>query len=281
MKSIQLTEIEASKLEELISSRKIIIQKSKSQYEKIRIKEGNLNFILYNTLKLSFEESDDMLKLINEISAKEMFYEYIVGSDETGKGEWYGPLVVVALALKSNQINEYRLWGATDSKSLPISKIYDLAMKVIAERGVLFHKLILRPKKYNDLYLKFMGENKNLNDLMAWAHSAVIKDVLSEINYGGIRLKIIIDKFDYKKTEYRLRDLKSSNLKIIQKSKGESEIPVALASIIAKYYFEQEVKFLNQQYNVDLKRMSPQFLENLPKKMVYNIAKIHFKNVPF
>jgi len=126
-----------------------------------------------------------------------------------------------------------------------------------------------------------MGENKNLNDLMAWAHSAVIKDVLSEINYGGIRLKIIIDKFDYKKTEYRLRDLKSSNLKIIQKSKGESEIPVALASIIAKYYFEQEVKFLNQQYNVDLKRMSPQFLENLPKKMVYNIAKIHFKNVPF
>lgn len=281
MNSIQLSESEADRLEKIVFQRKIQIQNPKSQYEKLRSKDGNLNFILYNTLKLVFEETNDMVQLIKEIVSYDEIYEYIIGSDETGKGEWYGPLVVVALALKANQINEFRLLGVTDSKTLPISRIYDLAEKAINQKDIIFHKLILKPKKYNDLYLKFIEENKNLNDLMAWAHSAVIKDVLSKINSKEKQIKIIIDKFDFKKTEYRLKNLKSSNLKIIQKSKGESEIPVALASIVAKYYFELEVIELNNFYDLDLKKIRPQDLSNLSKESLYNIAKIHFKNVPF
>ena len=59
---------------------------------------------------------------------------------------------------------------------------------------------------------------------------------------------MVIDKFDFEKTEFRLEKVDRTNVEIIQKSKGESEIPVAAASIIAKYTFEKEVDKLNIKY---------------------------------
>jgi len=281
MKSIQLRDLEAEKLEKFIYNNGIKLNGPKSQYEKYRVHNSSFNFILYKSLKLVFEDTPNMKKLINSISTKETNYDFIIGSDETGKGEWYGPLVVVAVALKSSSIIEYRLRGVTDSKKLDIKTIMKIAENVIKRQDLVFHKIVLRPAKYNDLYLKFLKENKNLNDLMAWAHSAVIKEVLNKLNYKDLNLKIIIDKFDYKKTENRLKNLPSKRLRIIQKSKGESETPVALASIIAKYYFEEEVQKLNNEHSLDLKSLNTNNLLNISKEIIYNIGKIHFKNVPY
>lgn len=80
------------------------------------------------------------------------------------------------------------------------------------------------------------------------------------------------------KTDYRLKNIKSNNIKIIQKTKGESEIPVALASIIAKYYFERTLNELNEIYRLNLRKENP---NNISKEILYKVAKIHFKNVPF
>lgn len=281
MRSIQLSKSEADKLENIILKKSINTQSTKSQYEKLRVKQGNLNFILYNSLKLVFNDSNEMSELLNDLIIKEEIFDYFIGSDETGKGEWYGPLVIVAVALNSKQIKQFRLKGVQDSKRMKLSKIYEIAENTLQQQNLVYHKLILRPKKYNDLYFEFTNEKKNLNDLMAWGHSVVIKEVLSKINSENQIIKVIIDKFDFQKTEFRLKNLKSTNIKIIQKSKGESEIPVALASIIAKYYFEKEVMDLNKLYHLDLKKIQPQNLLNLTKEILFNIAKIHFKNVPF
>ncbi|MCE7698806.1 MAG: hypothetical protein K8E24_008255 [Methanobacterium paludis] len=119
-----------------------------------------------------------------------------------------------------------------------------------------------------------MRENKNLNDMMAWAHSAVIQDLLEKIRFK--KAKVVIDKFDFEKTRYRLEKVDKTNLKIIQKSGAESETAVAAASIIAKYIFEKEVDKLNRKYNMNLRKSKP---EDIKRDLLPEVGKIHFKNV--
>jgi ribonuclease HIII len=136
------------------------------------------------------------------------------------------------------------------------------------------HSVILNPKTYNELYSKLQNEGKTLNDMMAWAHSVVIKELIKKIEFKNA--KVVIDKFDFEKTEYRLENVDQTNLQVIQKSGGESEIPVAAASIVAKYLFESEVEKLNEEYQIDLRMVMP---ENISADVLPNVAKIHFKNV--
>jgi ribonuclease HIII len=278
MRSIQLSEREAKKLQKIIQIQSLEAKKEKSENEMLRVKEENLNFILYNSLKLVYENTPKMIEILDKILIDGNSDSYIIGADEVGKGEWYGPLVVVAVALESQQINDLRRIGIRDSKTMNVSQINKLAKKVLNKYDLMFHKVLLNPKKYNELYFDFTKENKNLNDLLAWAHSAAIKEVLTQLKQAEKRIIIIIDKFDFQKLDLRLRKIKKENIEIIQKVHGESEIPVALAAILAKYFFEKEIHDLNYKYNIDLKNESP---DKLSKEVLFNVAKIHFKNVEF
>ena len=278
MRSIQLSEREAKKLQKIIQIQSLEAKKEKSENEMLRVKEENLNFILYNSLKLVYENTPKMIEILDKILIDGNSDSYIIGADEVGKGEWYGPLVVVAVALESQQINDLRRIGIRDSKTMNVSQINKLAKKVLNKYDLIFHKVLLNPKKYNELYFDFTKENKNLNDLLAWAHSAAIKEVLTQLKQAEKRIIIIIDKFDFQKLDLRLRKIKKENIEIIQKVHGESEIPVALAAILAKYFFEKEIHDLNYKYNIDLKNESP---DKLSKEVLFNVAKIHFKNVEF
>jgi ribonuclease HIII len=278
MRLIQLSEGEAKKLQKIIQIQSLEAKKEKSENEMLRVKEENLNFILYNSLKLVYDNTPKMIEILDRILIDGNSDSYIIGADEVGKGEWYGPLVVVAVALESQQINELRKLGIRDSKTMNVSNINKLAKKVLNNYDLIFHKVLLNPKKYNELYFDFTKENKNLNDLLAWAHSAAIKEVLTRLKQVEKKIIIIIDKFDFQKLDLRLRKIKKENIEIIQKAHGESEIPVALASILAKYFFEKEIHDLNYKYNIDLKNESP---DKLSKEVLFNVAKIHFKNVEF
>jgi len=102
----------------------------------------------------------------------------------------------------------------------------------------------------------------------------VIKAMLKYVQ--AKKVKVVIDKFDFEKTEFRLETVDRTNTEIIQKSKGESEIPVAAASIIAKYTFEKEVDKLNEKYGIDLRKAQPDAID---RAVLPNVAKMHFKNV--
>ena len=136
------------------------------------------------------------------------------------------------------------------------------------------YSVILNPRSYNKLYSKLQREGKSLNDMMAWAHSVVIKELIEKIEFK--KVKVVIDKFDFEKTEYRLENVDKRNLEIIQKSGGESEIPVAAASIIAKYLFELEVDKLNEKYQINLRKVKP---KDISLDVLPTVAKVHFKNI--
>lgn len=271
--SLILSSKEIDNLEAAIKEKNLNNQPITNQYESLRIKDQNIHLILYSTGKLVFNDSNETMNLLKSILQVETDYDYFLGSDETGKGEWYGPLVVVATALKPEDIIQLRLMGVKDSKTIKTPKIIDFARQII-ETEIPYQALVLNPPTYNQLYTDFKNEGKNLNDLMAWAHSRVIGDLLKRIEFN--QAQVVIDRFDFKKTEYRLKKLKNPQIKLIQKIRGESETPVAAASIIAKYLFEKQVEKLNYRYKLNLKNSGP---DEVNPEILPDVAKKHFNNV--
>jgi len=274
--SIDISELE--KLKDYILKTGMKRAQPKNEYELLRIEDGDINIIVYKSGKLVHNDTEASQNVIQAILSREKEYDFIIGSDEVGKGEWYGPLVVVSVALMPNEMDRIRKMGVRDSKSMAKKKLKEIAKKLM-QLHLMKKSLILMPEKYNELYQMFKNENKTLNDLLAWAHARSIKDLIEWIKSEKIRFetgKIVIDKFDVKKTDLRLSTLDKTNLEIIQKSRGESEIPVAVASIIAKSIFENKVDELNKKFKIDLRNSSPADID--PKVLPF-VAKTHFKNV--
>jgi ribonuclease HIII len=244
-----------------------------SEHELLRIKDGKIMIVVYKSGKIVHNGSDESQKVINEILKKEDKYDFLLGSDETGKGEWFGPLVVTATALTPEDIIELRKMGVRDSKTIKKEELMKLAEQLYKKDFPRF-TITLLPGKYNPMYAQFEKEGKSLNDMLAWAHSAVIKAMLKYVHAKNA--KVVIDKFDFEKTEYRLESVDRTNVEIIQKSKGESEIPVAAASIIAKYTFETEVDKLKERFRIDLRKLQPSEVDT---SVMPSVAKLHFKNV--
>ena len=220
-----------------------------------------------NTNSTTFNNNKDYLHN-NDISLSD--YEFTIGSDETGKGEWFGPLVVCAVATSKSENIKLREIGVKDSKKLDKKQIRQLYEK-IEKMNIKHEVIILRPFSYNKLYDKFKKENKNLNHLLAYLHSKAIKILLDEINSNDIL--IIIDKFDAKKTKEYLNE----NSNLIQIENGERFTPVATSSIIAKYHYEKILNELEERYNIKLSKKTK--IKNIDKKILDKVAKTHFKNV--
>jgi len=271
--SITLQDEEIERLKSYIEEYGLSRIPVKSRYELLRIKDRGIEMILYKSGRLVYNDSSEMRRIIDEILKIENEYTYILGTDEAGKGEWYGPLIVECVALKPREIDELRKIGVRDSKKLGKRRLLDLGDRLVRSKFIR-KPLILMPETYNRSYRKFRLEGKTLNDLMAWAHARAIKDLIGKLKYE--RLKIIIDKFDLKKTEFRLRDLDKTGIEVVQKIRGESEIPVATASILAKYIFEKQVDELDKKFGIDLRKSRP---DEIPREILPYVSKIHFKNV--
>jgi len=229
---------ELTKLKEIIITKKLKETNTTSDYELLRIKDDEINLICYKSGKIVYENNPQTLQIIRQILVTDSEYDYELGSDEAGKGESFGPLVTVCVALRPEQITELRTIGVKDSKQLSPREIVRIAEEIKKKRTV-YRKIILQPEVYNNKIKELKKENKNLNELLAWTHARVIQNTLNTLNYNSV--KVVIDKFDVEKTYRRLSKLDKNKIKIIQKSRGESEIPVAVASILAKSFFEEEV----------------------------------------
>lgn len=291
MKSVTLTNDEISRF---IYSTKNLKHENPHQYEKIRIKDGKIVFILYNSRKLVYNDNVETLEYLDRILEEKTYceydygkenyqnsinnyasiydnYQYTIGSDETGKGEWYGPLVITAVSTSHEENLALRDIGVTDSKKLSRKQILKLYEK-IEKLDIREQTIILRPFSYNRLYNKFRNERKNLNHLLAYLHSKAITMLLEELNTTDVL--VVIDKFDSKKMNDYL-DI-NDNITVIQETNGERYIPVATSSIIAKYYYEKTLKEIEERYNIKLRKTKP---KNIDKDILDKVAKTHFKNV--
>ncbi len=259
--SIKIREDQIKKFANTLSDLGGESENTKSEHEAFRFKFEDFLIIGYYSGKIVFPQNSKLRDLITNAlrksTANTIDYNIIIGSDEAGKGEWLGPLIVAAVALSPDKIIFLQANGIMDSKELPITKIRDFSELIKGNSET--HKIVtISPSKFNELFATFKKEGKSLNDMLAWAHARTIKDILKELG-SKQRIKIIIDEFDRMKTEKRLINvLSKENITVIQKPKAEEEIAVAAASILARSARERWLDQTSKSIGINLRTLSIQ-----------------------
>ena len=157
-----------------------------------------------------------------------------IGTDEAGKGDFFGPLVTAGVYVDARTAAILRTLGVRDSKAISDRELRGLATKVrqVVEEGRRA-VVTLAPKRYNELYAQMRSEGKNLNTLLAWAHTRVIEDLIK----AGVKPDFILsDQFgDKRYIENRLlTETRLSGVPLIQMHRAEADVAVAAASILAR-----------------------------------------------
>jgi ribonuclease HIII len=160
-----------------------------------------------------------------------------VGTDEAGKGDFFGPMVTAGVYVDGRTAPILRTLGVRDSKTVSDRELRGLATNIRqvvpeGQRSV----LALAPKRYNELYKQMRSEGKNLNTMLAWTHTRVIEDLIK----SGLKPHFILsDQFgDKRYIESRLlAETRLSGIPLIQMHLAEADVGVAAASILAREGF--------------------------------------------
>jgi ribonuclease HIII len=160
-----------------------------------------------------------------------------IGTDEAGKGDFFGPLVTAGVYVDDRVAKLLRALNVRDSKTVGDRELRVLAGNI---RDVVEEQkravIVLAPRRYNELYGQMRSEGKNLNTLLAWTHTRVIEDLIRH----GLQPKFILsDQFgDKRYIESRLLvDTRLSGVPVIQMHRAEADVAVAAASILARDAF--------------------------------------------
>jgi ribonuclease HIII len=153
------------------------------------------------------------------------------GIDESGKGDYFGPLVIAGAYTDAAVARALKAAGVMDSKRIASARrIRELAEKIRAVPGIATSVVAIGPERYNELF----GSFRNLNRLLAWGHAKVIGNLAAQ---RPACPRALSDQFA--RPEVLARALKQQGvaIELEQRTKGESDIAVAAASILARERF--------------------------------------------
>ena len=161
------------------------------------------------------------------------------GIDESGKGDFFGPLVVACVYVENENVaTELAALGVRDSKQIRSDKkIAEIARKIMGIVAGKFAVVVIGPEAYNRAYAKI----GSLNRLLAWGHARALENLLEKAPECPAALA---DKFG---EEYLIRNAlleKGRKIRLDQRTKAESDIAVAAASILARNEFVRRLEAL-------------------------------------
>ncbi len=209
--------------------------------------------------------------LLNE----ELSLEERIGSDESGKGDYFGPLVVAGVYADRSDLKTLFDLKVKDSKTMTDKRVAEL-FPILCSKFK-HSVVIIGPEKYNMLYEKM----NNLNKMLAWGHARVIENLLSNVACK----KVILDQFANKSAVRNALMKKGRKVDLEQKPKAETDIVVAAASVIARGKFLQRLHELSEEFKIELpKGASPkvidigkEFVTKRGIQQLPKVAKLHFK----
>ncbi len=198
-----------------------------------------------------------------------------IGLDESGKGDYFGPLVVAGVQVDSDIAARLVSLGIKDSKRLSDKRILDLEPMI---RQACRHSVVaIGPERYNELYEKF----RNLNRLLAWAHARTLENLLLE----GECPRAIADQFGDERFIKNALMEKGRKIVLEQRPRAEEDPAVAAASILARAEFLKRLKRLSEEHQIDLPKGASDRVREAAVKLVREksaealkkLAKWHFK----
>lgn len=269
--------------EDVIRSQYCFESNIRSNSEKVKIqvyfgKKGIKTVLQGDTASSLYDQIQEILFGNNLFTQKIEVNEPLryIGVDESGKGDYFGPLVTAAVYIDENTNVELQKANVKDSKELSDTQILLIAKKIKKIIGDKSEILSLPPKMYNQLYEK----DKNLNKLLAQCHSEVMRRLLIKAKCN----EVISDKFGKSETLLHYINEKKLNVNLIQIPRAEKFIAVAAASILARekviLWFEQIKQKTGIELNKGGSNLKPsidKFVTKFGKEKLIYVAKLHFK----
>lgn len=170
------------------------------------------------------------------------------GIDESGKGDFFGPLVIAGVYADCASAEELRRLDVKDSKLIKSTKaVYQLAPQIRKAVGGRFATVVIGPEAYNRLYAKI----GNLNRLLAWGHARTIENLLDKAPECK---SVLADKFGAEHLIKNALMQKGRNIRLEQRVKAESDLAVAAASILAREQFLRVMDKLSDEAGIKLPR---------------------------
>ncbi len=200
----------------------------------------------------------------------------VAGTDEAGKGDYFGPLVCVACRFDKTTIDSLEHLGIRDSKKISDSRIRLIAAEL--KKKIPYSIVAIGPRRYNELH----AELKNLNRLLAWCHARAIENLLAKADCASI----ITDKFGDESLVIGALMKLGRQVKLIQRTGAERFPAVAAASIIARDEFIARMEELSRRFSIEfpfgagapvddaIRRFAAKFGED----QLVEVAKVHFRN---
>ncbi len=213
-----------------------------------------------------------------EVHSPEMFEPHF-GVDESGKGDFFGPLVIAGVYVDRGIARQFMEAGIQDSKRIGSdARIHALAEAIHKTQGAVADVVVIGPERYNDLYAKF----GNLNSLLGWGHARVIENLLAKRSDCP---RALSDKFADARVIERSLLQRGRAIQLDQRTKAESDPAVAAASILAREAFIDWLEKSGRTLGVKLgrgvsagvKATARSLVEKDGPAVLREVAKVHFR----
>lgn len=287
-----LTTAQAAKLRSLLEARGFEFQTK--PYCLYAAAKGKVNICVYEKgpkIVVQGKDTEDFVTLLlepevlgeaklgyEEVHHPEMFQPHI-GVDESGKGDFFGPLVIAGVYVDGDVARRLRDIGAVDSKRISSdARIFQIAADIRSIRGLVWEVISIHPARYNELYTKF----GNLNRLLAWGHARVIENLLERV--PGCP-QAISDQFANPAVLQRALQTRGREIELVQRTKAESDPAVAAASILAREAFVGWLKSHGQQFGMEFPKGASDAVKQTARNLVLQrgsevlqtLSKTHFR----
>lgn len=200
-----------------------------------------------------------------------------IGSDEAGKGDYFGPLVVAAVFADELALARLPQAGVKDSKRVTSdSRLWELE-QAVKQVCPAFEVVVISPGRYNELIVKM----RNLNRLLAWGHARAIENVLEQ--QPTCRLALA-DQFGDERVLQESLLQRGRAIELVQQHRAEEDPAVAAASVLARAAFLRALNRLSTEAGAKLPKgathVIPAAREVYRKgglELLGRVAKLHFK----
>lgn len=207
------------------------------------------------------------------------FLEPHMGVDESGKGDFFGPLVIASAYVDEDMVKSLKDLGVRDSKNISSDiKLSTMARDLRKTLRGNFSIVTIGPSSYNQLYEK-MG---SVNKILAWGHARAIENLLERIPSCP---RAVADQFGPKRQIKTALMKNGRNIELVQRTKAESDPAVAAASILARAQFLFSLNKIQKQYKQNIykgasekvKEAAVELVQKEGPEVLLNVAKCHFK----
>ena len=292
----KLTDEQAATLKSCLESRNFSFREV--PYARFAGEKDKTNVVFYDSGKLVVQGkgTQEFIEFVLEpevLKQAKLGYEAVlnpelllprIGVDESGKGDFFGPMCVAGVYVNEAVLAVWKDAGVRDSKNISSDKkISELAKLIWETPGCVSTVVPLGNEAYNRLHAK-MG---SVNAVLAWGHARVIENLMGQrhrMNPPPVRA--ISDQFAASKSvvEKALMSM-GKELELVQRHKAEEDLAVAAASILARDEFVKRLAALGKDYGVELPKGAGANVDVLAKELfakhgaavLAKIAKIHFR----